>query len=116
PVAAVNALDGVASYLWDFGDGSTSTLQSPNHTYALQGAYTVKLFITTKMGCSDSSVAINGILTGTEPAVDFKAAPLTQCEGQNIQFTDLSSSADHWSWNFGDGGFSALQDPIYAYK
>ncbi|WNJ17099.1 PKD domain-containing protein [Pontibacter sp. G13] len=45
----------VVSWLWDFGDGNTSTQKSPVHQYASPGAYTVTLDITTASGCSSSA-------------------------------------------------------------
>ncbi len=116
PTPNVNAIDGVATYFWDFGDGATSTLQNPTHVYPVQGTYTVKLFITTNDGCTDSAVVINGVRVGTLPAADFSAIPLSQCVGQPIQFTDLSVPADRWLWDFGNGtGSSTAQNPIYSY-
>ncbi len=115
PTPNVSAIDGVATYLWDFGDGNTSTLQNPSHLYPVQGSYTIKLFITTNDGCTDSSVITNGVRVGSLPVVDFTATPTTQCAGQNIQFTDLSVPSDRWLWDFGNGANATAQNPIYAY-
>ncbi len=41
------------SYRWDFGDGSTSTLQVPTHVYKKAGDYTVTLEVTNAVGCTD---------------------------------------------------------------
>ncbi len=117
PTPNINSLDGVATYLWDFGDGATSSLQSPTHIYPIQGTYTVKLFITTNDGCSDSVIVTDGVRVGTLPTADFSAVPLAQCVGQTIQFNDLSVPADRWLWDFGDViGSSTAQNPIYAYS
>ncbi len=48
------ATSGLASYLWDFGDGSTSTLASPSHTYITSGTYYVNLTVTDVNGCKTS--------------------------------------------------------------
>jgi gliding motility-associated-like protein len=54
---------GTMSYAWNFGDDSTSVLQSPSHTYAI-GSYTVSLHITSDQGCVDSlSLPVQTILT-----------------------------------------------------
>ncbi len=117
PTPNVNAVDGVASYSWDFGDGGTSALQNPSHTYVLQGNYTVKLFITTNDGCSDSSIFLNAVKAGNKSLANFSAVPLAQCVGQPVQFTDLTSPSDRWSWDFGDlAGTSSLQNPAYTYQ
>ena len=44
----------VAVYLWDLGDGTTSSLADPTHTYVANGNYTVCLTVTTTNGCTDS--------------------------------------------------------------
>ena len=49
-----SAVSGIASYLWDFGDGSTSTLASPSHTYVTSGTYYVNLTVTDTNGCKTS--------------------------------------------------------------
>ncbi|MEY2918628.1 MAG: hypothetical protein RIS73_2342, partial [Bacteroidota bacterium] len=101
---------------WDFGDGTTSALQNPSHTYPLQGNYTVKLYITTIDGCTDSSVFVNAVRAGNKSFANFSALPTAQCVGQPVQFTDLTVPSDRWSWDFGDGiGTSTAQNPAYTY-
>jgi gliding motility-associated-like protein len=110
-------VDGVAVYFWDFGDGGTSNAQNPTHTYVTQGIYTVKLVVTTNDGCKDSAVFTNAVTAGNKSPANFTAVPTAQCVGQSIQFTDLTSPSDRWSWDFGDGaGVSAVQNPSYTYQ
>lgn len=116
PVATINALDAVTSYAWDFGDGGTSTLPNPTHTYIAQGTYTVKLYITTSSGCTDSLVIPAAVRVGTKPVADFSATPIPVCGRQPVSFTDLSAPADEWLWDFGDGGISILQNPVHNYS
>jgi gliding motility-associated-like protein len=117
PTPNVTTVDGIAAYLWDFGDGFTSTVANPSHTYPLQGTYTVKLFITTNDGCTDSSVVINAVRVGNKSLANFNAIPLAQCVAQPIQFNNLTNPSDRWAWDFGDGiGSSFLQNPAYAYQ
>lgn len=54
PVTFYNNSSGASNYLWDFGDGSTSSLVSPSHTYSETGTYTVKLYAWSEFGCADS--------------------------------------------------------------
>jgi gliding motility-associated-like protein len=117
PTPNVTTVDGIATYLWDFGDGFTSTAPNPTHTYTIQGNYTVKLFITTNDGCTDSSVLVNAVVVGNKSLANFSALLLAQCVSQNIQFTNLTVPSDRWRWNFGDGvGISNIQNPLYAYQ
>jgi PKD repeat protein len=48
----------IVSWLWDFGDGNTSTLQNPTHTYAVDGSYTVSLTVTDNDGASDTATQV----------------------------------------------------------
>lgn len=117
PVPNVNAIDGIASYFWDFGDGATSPLPNPGHTYVATGNYTIKLVITTTGGCTDSLVINNGVSVGTPPATNFSASPLDVCAFQQVNFTtDPAVIANSFSWNFGDGGISAARDPQHSYQ
>lgn len=82
-----------ASYLWDFGDGNTSTEANPDYTYAEGGLYKVKL--TTKS--SDGLIAIDS--SNVAPIfVDFN---FTSIDSQ-VTFENLTSGADQLVWDFGD--------------
>jgi gliding motility-associated-like protein len=117
PVAGIGAVDGVASYLWDFGDaGATSTSPNPSHTYNSTGNYTVKLTITTNDGCSTSVTSVNAVKVGTPAVVDFSASPNPVCAFSAVNFTDLSNTGDTWLWDFGDGTpAAAAQNPSHTY-
>ncbi|MBS1575174.1 MAG: PKD domain-containing protein, partial [Bacteroidetes bacterium] len=115
PAATVTTADVVTSYLWDFGDGTTSNLLNPSHTYPAQGTYSIKLFITTSGGCSDSLIIPGAIRVGSQPTADFSAAPIPVCASDPVLFTDLSTTADAWLWNFGDGTTSSAQNPSHKY-
>jgi gliding motility-associated-like protein len=109
---------GTVSYGWDFGDGSTSTLQNPTHTYAVGGTYDIKLVVITNNGCKDSIV--KNVTLHTQPTgVDFSVNANAQCLGSNsFSFATnatVSSGNITYSWSFGDGGISALQNPTHAY-
>ena len=82
-----------ASYLWDFGDGNTSTDANPNYTYAVGGLYTVKL--TTKS--SEGLVAEDS----SEVAPLFLDFDFTIVDSE-VTFQNLSSGANSLVWNFGD--------------
>ena len=116
PVPIVNSLDLVTSWEWLFGDGGTSTLQNPTHTYTVQGTYTVKLIITTSTGCRDTLTLNSAVQVGSTPVANFSATPNPVCARQPVQFTDLSVPADEWHWDFGDGGTSILQNPIHNFN
>jgi gliding motility-associated-like protein len=119
PVANVQAVDGVQSWLWDFGDGNTSTSPTPTNTYVNTGKYTVKLTITTNDGCTETKTVPNAVLTGTPPVVDFSMSGTDVCASAPVQFTDLTTPAaqlNKWEWSFGDGGTSTEQNPLYKFQ
>ncbi|HRH59775.1 MAG TPA: PKD domain-containing protein, partial [Chitinophagaceae bacterium] len=114
--ANISSVDSVVSYLWQFGDGTTSTLSETSHFYNLQGNYNVKLTITTAGGCIDTFTMVSAVTLGNKPNADFIANPLNTCASTFIQFTDKSTgNGDAWFWEFGDGGISSDPNPLYKY-
>ncbi|HYK55589.1 MAG TPA: PKD domain-containing protein, partial [Flavisolibacter sp.] len=101
---------------WDFGDGGTSTVQNPTHTYTSQGTYTVTLTITTSTGCTEVYTLPDAVKAGTIPNTNFSATPLNACASQAIRFKDLTDIADAWTWDFGDGKGSSSQNPSHTYE
>lgn len=112
----VNTLGTVTSYRWDFGDGSTSNAHNPSHTYVTQGTYTVRLIITTSIGCTDTLIIPDAVKVGTKPVADFSATPRVTCAENAVHFTDLTNIADEWIWDFGDETGSTEQNPGQLYS
>ena len=113
PVYFYNNSTGTSSYLWDFGDGVTSTLPSPSHTYSAAGDYTVTLTATSDVGCgvavTQSTVTINPL-----PVVSFSTSTPC-CTDRGIQFTFTGSGATSLLWDFGDGSTSTVVNPTHVY-
>jgi PKD repeat protein len=106
-----------STWSWDFGDGGTSTLQNPTHTYASPGTYTVSL-TASNSGGSDTKTRSGYISVSAPPppSADFVGSPTSGTAPLAVSFTDLSSgSPTSWSWSFGDGGTSTLQNPTHTY-
>ena len=104
------------SWSWDFGDGNTSTQQNPSHTYQSNGNYTVKLTVSNQYG-SDSITKTDYISVGDEPVADFVGTPTSGAAPLTVNFTDQSTNnPTSWSWDFGDGGTSTLQNPSHIYQ
>ncbi len=116
PVPVVNSVDAITSWLWDFGDGGTSTLANPTHTYTVEGEYLVRLIITTSSGCRDTIDYPRAVRVGNKPVADFIAQPIPVCGRQPVYFTNLTVPSDQWYWEFGDGGISTLENPTYSYE
>ena len=104
------------SWQWDFGDGSTSTVQNPVHVYQAQGFYTVSL-IATDTAETDTVVKTNYITVGNPLIAQFSTSDIYIVLGNQIFFTDLSlGNVVSWLWDFGDGMTSTLQNPIHVYQ
>ena len=112
------------SWLWDFGDGGTSTEQYPIHEYGEEGEYYVSLEINTADG-SCSSVYEMPIWVGNDTIWydDCMAAYFYRQDSLNdmtVTFMDLSYGfnnlmPDTWYWEFGDGTTSEEQNPSHTF-
>lgn len=98
------------AWLWDFGDGNTSTQQNPIHTYAAAGTYQVCLWSTNQ--CGTDSMCHTIVLTCAAPVAAFSSA----ANNYTVDFTDWSTgNPNAWLWSFGDGGTSTQQNPTHVY-
>lgn len=107
-----------AVYLWDFGDGSTSSSENPSHTYFVPGTYTVTLTLITLNGCIDTVIFSmpNIITVHPVPVAGFSADPLvTSVFNPNVTFTDLSQNAISCMLYFGDGNISNNCNVTHTY-
>lgn len=109
----------ITSWLWDFGDGSISTLQNPNHTYNDIGFYTVTLKVKNNNGCTSTSTIGRYIRIVSGVNVNFTYNQPTTCQAPFfISFLDQSSGPGNlsYSWNFGNGATSTLQNPSFTFN
>lgn len=105
---------------WDFGDNSfQSTLQSPDHCYTSSGLYTITLTVTTSNGCTATDSVIDLINVYPVPDAEFTFTPSTATTlNSEVNFTDQSSGASAWMWDFGDindTAWSYLENPVHNY-
>lgn len=115
--AFTNLSTGAVSFLWDFGDGSGSSLASPTHTYSAPGSYTVKLIATNSFGCQDIEIRNSLITILPNPLATIGVNQSSTCDVNTVfQFSGSSANAASWLWNFGDGNTSALQNPSHQYS
>jgi len=103
------------SYSWDFGDGATSNIQNPQHTYAVYGTKTVTLTVVNSNGC----------ISSVQKQVNIFAKPLAEfiysaasCIGNPVNYTDqshvpsgFSGYINKWVWDFGDGTSQTINFP-----
>jgi len=102
-----------SSWLWDFGDGTTSTVQNPSHAYTAAGSKTV---ILTAAKGSQSTAATRVLTVAPARIAAFTYNPASPAAGQEVQFTDLSTDAPTaWRWDFGDGSTSSSRNPSHVF-
>lgn len=97
----------LSSVLYKFGDGTTSNLPFPNHTYNDTGLYLPKIIITTNDGCIDSAT-YDTIGVGMKPVANFMVDSTEGCRNQlMVKFTSLTNmgviKADRFEWLTGTG-------------
>lgn len=107
-------------YSWNFGDGSLNVTGEPvTHTYPTPGSYNVTLTVTTALGCISSITNNSYIDVYPGPTAAFSYSPTTITEtAPLVNFTDLSSGASSWDWDFiyPTGTSDTAQNPSYFYN
>ena len=98
------------TYFWDFGDGTTSTVENPVHLYSVPNVYTVKLVVTNSGTCNKRDSAIFIITVSSPPIAGFVFSPNPPSENTPVVFINTSTNADKFLWKFGDG------DTLYKYN
>lgn len=101
------------SYVWDFGDGNTDTVQHPTHIYFQPGVYTVKLIGTAANGCSDTVTRV-GLIDVQGPTGNFVTNYGNGCLPGMAEFTATLSSNTAAVWfDTGDGALYSDSTHLY---
>jgi PKD repeat protein len=105
------------TYNWDFGDGTSSIETNPTKTYNVGGTYTVTLTATGEGGTATSSkqVLIQKSTQSQLPTANFTFLGGGCVAPCNVSFTNTSSNATSYSWDFGDGSISTSTNPSKIY-
>jgi len=102
-------------WFWNFGDGSVSNAQNPEHTYTQVGVYNATLTVTNEYGQDTMTREIT--VTPQAPVADFAYESKNGNKPLDISFIDLSTnSPTSWYWDFGDGNTSTLQNPLQSFS
>ena len=111
-VVSVGTIEG---WQWDFGDGSSSSMQNPVHSYADTGVFNVTLISISDSICRDTLTQI--VTVHPTPVAEFVND--TVCAEIEMTFTDGATiptgTIDTWTWYFGDGDQSTAQNTNHTY-
>jgi gliding motility-associated-like protein len=108
----------VATYLWDFGDGTTSTQEHPEHIYNNAGEYNISLKAVNSDGCTATVTRLKAINIQMGVQAAFTVGTASSCQAPaTVPFTNTSTGTGvlSYSWDFGDGSHAAGLHPVHAY-
>ena len=104
----------ITGYTWNFGDGSaTSSANSPSHTYATSGTFSVTLTANSSSCNDDTTISVT---VNPAPVAAFTAPVLSGCDSLRVTFANTTSGSPTYTWNFGDGSASSsATNPTHTY-
>ncbi len=110
----------IATWLWTFGDGTSSNAQNPVKRFTSAGDYPVTLTVSTAAGLTSiasHTITVTTATPGTPPvSAAFDMTPGSAAVHASVTFTDRSTgSPSSWLWSFGDGSTSSAQNPVHAF-
>lgn len=114
PISFANNSLHAGSFQWWFGDGGTSSADTPLHTYWTPGSYTVTLVAIGGGGCSDTLTVTDAVIVHGTPIADFTSDTLGSVRNAR-QFHNESQGASTYHWDFGDGMHSELVHPVHLF-
>ncbi len=106
----------IISTVWNFGDGNTSTVQSPTHTYTQPGLYTVTLNVTTQHNCSSSFSDTVLVYRTPHPVISGRDTLCVNVPGNYFGSTLVADTLTTWQWNFGNGQSTTQQNGETVYN
>jgi len=112
---------GATGVVWNFGDGASSNLNNPSHTFANAGTFNVTFNATLNGNPISEQIVIN---VYPNPVASFHVnEPHGGCVGMQVSFQDQSTGGGgvaitQWNWAYGDGGVNTINtpNPVYTYN
>lgn len=111
-------LIGDITYSWDFGDGTTSNLQNPYHIYNTAGTYVIRLIVSNAIGADTAFINMPDLALASIPVeTDFSYVHYNNNNyaPNKIIFSNHSTGANQFYWQFGDGGQNNDDDPEHIF-
>ena len=109
-IAVNNQTTGAVNYTWIWGDGSpNSNFSNPTHLYTALGNFPV-ILIAGDGTCRDTTTV--NVKIANKPVVNFSVNKTEECGTVAVTFTNLTTLASTYLWNFGDGTISNQTNPV----
>lgn len=106
----------IVSWQWDFGDGTSDTVQNPVHQFSDTGNYNVVLHVIDSLGCGNQNSPAYNQRVNLPPSVSFTWDINPAATTDNIQFSGTGQgNVTSWHWDFGDGDTSNIQNPTHQF-
>jgi len=110
----------ILTYQWNFGDGFTSTLQNPKHSFTSSGTKSITLTVNDDGGLTSSVTKTITITPNISPQASFSVSTEKQEAEKEVVFTNKASDTDgliiSYNWSFGDNEVSTEANPVHVYK
>lgn len=105
----------IVASAWSYGDGQVSSDFSPAYSYDADGNFAVTLIVVTENNCADTVSANYEVYPQPVPNFEISPPNFTDMLSPDVQFTDLSTNTDSWTWLFGTSGGASDQNPLYTF-
>ena len=106
--------DSISTYLWSFGDGTTSSDMNPSHIYNTPGKFKIGLAVTTVNNCPAKADYDGEVTLVIRPRINFTSDSIF-CGPSSVSFTGKWLNPDtatlNWKWDFGNGLTSNKEKP-----
>ena len=115
-----NTSSSAIGFQWDLGNGTTTTVPEPSQAYTEEGTYSIELIAISPSGCTDTMFMPDVVTIYRSAVAGFTAEPTREEEIQllnaTINFTNNSTDATSYAWDFGDGTTSNVASPQHTYQ
>jgi gliding motility-associated-like protein len=111
--SVINTSTGGDTYTW-LWESSSSTDFEPSMQFVLTGLHEIQLLTENSYACRDT--ARNNFFVLGQPQIELAIEPPSGCAPHTVSFANLTQYGDSVYWAFGDGQFSALNNPVHVYE
>ena len=115
-ITFTNTSTNATAFSWNFGDGTSSSDVNPTAYYTQSGSYTVTLTALDGNGNSDVYSQTITVSISAKPIADFTSTSPAVLPNTTVYFTNNSTNANSYNWDFGDGNTSTDINPWHAYS